>query len=122
MDYLIVPGRNQAEWLPEDCLAKAVESLDPESDEIIPAIEKTLKEKGFDIPPFFVQICISIAAREHGMTTLDPATVQNTAHSVYNNPALMRFLKDAEKQEYMRTVFEGRQTIAETIEAARKMD
>ncbi|MBN2096776.1 hypothetical protein JW752_05305 [Candidatus Peregrinibacteria bacterium] len=122
MDYLSIPGRNCAEWLPGNCLVEAVRDLDPESDKIIPAIEETLKEKGFDIPPFFVQICISIAAHEHGMTTLDPVTIQNIAHTVYNNPIVMQLLRDTEKQAYMQTIFEGRQTVADIIKASKQMD
>ncbi len=122
MDYLNIPGRNQTEWLPENCLQKAIEDIDPESDKVIPAIEKTLKKQGFDIPPFFVEICISIAAHEHGMTALDPVIIQEIVHIAYNNPNMMRFIRDPEKQEYMQNVFKGRRTIAGTIEAAKEMD
>ena len=122
MDFINLPGKNRAEWLPEDCLQKALEGVDLESTEVIPAIKNALKERGFNIPPFFIDICISIAAHEHGMTTLDIEIMQGTVHTVYNNVKLMRFLRDSEKQEYMQTIFKGRKTVASTIEAAKRMD
>ena len=122
MDFINIPGRNRAEWLPEDCLQKALEGVDPESTKVIPKIEAALREQGFKIPPFFIEICISIASHEHAMTTIDPVIMQQVVHITYNNVELMMFLRESEKQEYIETIFKGRKTVASAIEAAKKMD